>query len=86
MIKQIDMIYFNYIYKKEYDDINDLEWIVAKKIFGNPTGWMDGSSSNGIVINGGGAAVVGIGTRITNTNNIQMNNVEIHGIYNQVFL
>lgn len=83
MVNQMDMIYFNYINGEDYDD-NDKEWIAAQKIFENPTGWMDGGSSYGIVINGGGAAVVGIGTRITNTNNIILNNVEIFGIYNQV--
>jgi len=82
MVKQMDMIYFNYIDQVEYD-AHDEEWIAAQKVFANPTGWMDGGSSYGIVINGGGAAVVGIGTRITNTNHIQMNNVEVFGIYNQ---
>ena len=83
MVDQMDMIYFNYINEIEYEP-NDKEWIAAQKVFKNPTGWMDGGSSYGIVINGGGAAVVGIGTRITGTDNIIMNNVEVFGIYNQV--
>mmetsp|Transcript_61329 Transcript_61329/g.97647 ORF Transcript_61329/g.97647 Transcript_61329/m.97647 type:complete len:596 (+) Transcript_61329:1-1788(+) len=83
MVDQMDMIYFNYIDGKQYDDEHDEEWIAAKKVFKNPTGWMDGGSSYGVVINGGGAAVVGIGTRINGVSNVFMKNVEIHGIYNQ---
>ena len=83
MVNQMDMIYNNWINNKEYDD-NDKEWIAAKKIFKNPTGWMDGGSSYGLVINGKGAAVVGIGVRTTETRKIRINNVEIFGIYNQV--
>eukprot|EP00485_Elphidium_margaritaceum_P007624 CAMPEP_0202695936 /NCGR_PEP_ID=MMETSP1385-20130828/9363_1 /ASSEMBLY_ACC=CAM_ASM_000861 /TAXON_ID=933848 /ORGANISM="Elphidium margaritaceum" /LENGTH=1002 /DNA_ID=CAMNT_0049352021 /DNA_START=118 /DNA_END=3126 /DNA_ORIENTATION=+ len=82
MVQQMDMIYFNYIDEIEYDP-SDEEWIAAQKLFKNPTGWMDGGSSYGIVINGGGAAVVGIGTRITGTEHIQLSNVEVFGIYNQ---
>jgi len=82
MVDQMDMIYFNYIQNKQYDE-NDKEWIAAKKIYKNPTGWMDGGSSYGITINGRGAAVVGIGVRTDGVNNITMRNVEIFGIYNQ---
>ena len=86
IIDQMDMIYNNYINGIEYDDDDDVdeEWIAAKKLFYNPTGWMDGGSSYGIVFNGDGAAVVGMGQRIKDTSNIIMNNVEIYGIYNQV--
>ena len=86
MVDQMDMIYFNYINDKEYDDNNDLEWIAASKLFKNPTGWLDGASSYGIVINGGGAAVVAIGARHEGVNNVNINNVEIFGIYNQVYI
>ena len=82
MVQQMDMIYLNWIHNKEYDD-NDEEWIAAKKIFKNPTGWMDGGSSYGLVINGRGAAVVGIGVRVENTWNITINDIEIFGIYNK---
>eukprot|EP00485_Elphidium_margaritaceum_P018336 CAMPEP_0202729440 /NCGR_PEP_ID=MMETSP1385-20130828/186133_1 /ASSEMBLY_ACC=CAM_ASM_000861 /TAXON_ID=933848 /ORGANISM="Elphidium margaritaceum" /LENGTH=1043 /DNA_ID=CAMNT_0049395701 /DNA_START=32 /DNA_END=3164 /DNA_ORIENTATION=- len=82
MVQQMDMIYFNYIEGREYDEA-DGEWIAAQKVFKNPTGWMDGGSSYGVVINGGGAAVVGIGTRINGCNNIRVNNLEIFGVYNQ---
>jgi len=67
MVNQMDMIYNNYINQVEYDDVNDKEWIAAQKTFKNPTWWMDGCTSYGIVMNGGGAAVVGIGTRIFST-------------------
>ena len=83
MVSQMDMIYNNYIYGQQYDDYDE-EWIAAKKLYKNPTGWMDGGTSYGIAINGEGAAVVGIGTRTTNTYNIIMSNVEVFGIYNQV--
>merc|ERR1711933_14795 len=78
----MDMIYHHWINDKQYDE-DDEEWIAAQKIFKNPTGWMDGGSSYGIVINGRGAAVVGIGVRTEMVNNIYMNNVEVFGIYNQ---
>ena len=83
LITQMDMIYNNYINNIQYDDQDD-EWIAAKKLFYNPTGWMDGGSSYGIVFNGDGAAVVGMGSRISDTSDIKMNNVEIYGIYNKV--
>eukprot|EP01083_Nonionella_stella_P034160 93526_1 len=82
MVNQMDMIYNEYIFGTKYDE-NDAEWRAAKRIFANPSGWMDGGSSYGVVINGGGAAVVGIGTRVRGTNDISMNNVEIFGVYNQ---
>eukprot|EP00486_Rosalina_sp_Unknown_P013765 CAMPEP_0201591984 /NCGR_PEP_ID=MMETSP0190_2-20130828/190002_1 /ASSEMBLY_ACC=CAM_ASM_000263 /TAXON_ID=37353 /ORGANISM="Rosalina sp." /LENGTH=1019 /DNA_ID=CAMNT_0048050547 /DNA_START=33 /DNA_END=3093 /DNA_ORIENTATION=- len=83
MVNQMDMIYNNYINGQEYDE-DDKEWAAAKKLYKNPTGWMDGGTSYGISINGEGAAVVGIGTRTANTNNIVMSNVEVFGIYNQM--
>ena len=82
MINQMDMIYHHVINKKEYNE-DDEEWIAAKKLFLNPSGWMDGGSSYGLVINGVGAAVVGIGARTDRTDNININNVEIFGIYNK---
>ena len=83
LINQMDMIYNHFINNVEYD-IHDPEWIAASKLFVNPTGWMDGGSSYGMIFNGLGAAVVGIGARTTETENITVNNVEIFGIYNQV--
>ena len=81
MINQMDMVYQYVINKREYNEDNE-EWIAAKELFINPTGWMDGGSSYGLVINGVGAAVVAIGARIDRTDNININNVEIFGIYN----
>eukprot|EP01084_Bolivina_argentea_P173385 300297_1 len=82
MIAQLDMMYHHWIDGAQYDE-EDEEWIAAQKLFSNPTGWMDGGTSYGISLNGYGAAVVGIGTRTANTNNIVLNNVKIFGIYNQ---
>jgi len=82
LIRQMDMIYFNWVQGTEYD-VDDAEWIAAQKLFKNEAGWMDGGSSYGLVINGAGAAVVGIGARTTRTQNITLNGVEIFGIYNQ---
>lgn len=45
---------------------------------------MDGGSSYGVVFNGDGAAVVGIGSRVTDTANVNISNLEIFGVYNQV--
>merc|ERR1719229_654311 len=78
----MDMIYHDWINNKKYDE-DDEEWIAAQKIYKNPTGWMDGGSSYGIVINGRGAAVVGIGVRVEEVSNVSMKNVEVFGIYNQ---
>ena len=85
MVDQMDMIYHHVINGREYAD-DDEEWIAAQKIYKNPTGWMDGGSSYGVVINGRGAAVVGIGVRVEEVSNITMRNVEVFGIYNQVCL
>merc|ERR1719491_1976363 len=82
MVAQMDMVYFHVIEGREYDE-EDTEWQSARKLFLNPTGWMDGGSSYGVVFNGGGAAVVGIGTRIAGVSNILVYDVEIFGIYNQ---
>ena len=81
MIFQMDMMYHHFINGKEYEGE---EWEAAKKLFFNPSGWMDGGSSYGMVFNGDGAAVIGIGCRIDGTSNISINNVEIYGIYTQV--
>lgn len=83
LISQMDMMYFYFIDNVQYDD-NDEEWIAAKKLLYNPTGWMDGGSSYGLVIGGYGAQVVGIGARIDETSDVIIENVEIFGIYNQV--
>ncbi len=82
LINQMDMIYFHFINELEYDDENNIEWKEAKKLFSNPTGWMDGGSSYGLIFGGSGAQVVGIGSRTTSTSNVSITNVEIFGIYN----
>ena len=82
LINQMDMIYFHFNDDIEYDE-DDEEWIAAKKLFLNPTGWMDGGSSYGIVLGGNGAQVVGIGARTLKTSDISVTNVEIYGIGNQ---
>ena len=46
---------------------------------------MDGGSSYGLLIGGDGAQVVGIGARHSGTSDITISNVEIYGIYNQVW-
>ncbi len=84
LINQMDMIYFHFINGIQYDSENNIEWIEAKKLFYNPTGWMDGGSSYGILFGGTGAQVVGIGARTDSTSNITISNVEIFGIYNSV--
>ncbi len=53
----MDMIYNHFIKGYEYNDIDDPLWISAKQLFYNPSGWMDGGSSYGLVFNGDGAAV-----------------------------
>ena len=83
LINQMDMIYNNINNGIKYDE-DDKEWIAAKKIFFNPSGWMDGGSSYGLLIGGDGAQVIGIGSRHYNTANVKISNVEIYGIYNQV--
>ena len=66
LVLQMDMIYHHFINGIEYDD-DDIEWQAAKTLFYNPTGWMDGGSSYGLVFNGDGAAVIGIGCRTDGT-------------------
>ena len=83
LINQMDMIYFNAINDIEYDQ-DDEEWIAAKKLFSNPSGWMDGGSSYGVVIGGNGAQVVGIGSRSLGTRDVTLNNLEIYGIGNKL--
>ena len=53
LISQMDMMYFHFIDGVAFDD-EDEEWIAAKKLLYNPTGWMDGGSSYGLVIGGYG--------------------------------
>eukprot|EP00486_Rosalina_sp_Unknown_P001205 CAMPEP_0201565262 /NCGR_PEP_ID=MMETSP0190_2-20130828/4248_1 /ASSEMBLY_ACC=CAM_ASM_000263 /TAXON_ID=37353 /ORGANISM="Rosalina sp." /LENGTH=712 /DNA_ID=CAMNT_0047982553 /DNA_START=729 /DNA_END=2869 /DNA_ORIENTATION=- len=83
LINQMDMVY-NYVNNDIVYDEDDIEWIAAQKIFYNPSGWMDGGSSYGLLIGGDGAQVVGIGARHSGTSDVTISNVEIYGIYNQV--
>ena len=85
LINQMDMIY-NYINNDIQYDEDDEEWIASQRLFLNPTGWMDGGSSYGLLIGGDGAQVVGIGARHSGTADVTISNVEIYGIYNQVKL
>jgi len=82
MVTEMDMIYHHFINEVQYD-ADDETWLSAQKLFLNPTGWMDGGSSYGMVFNGDGAAVVGIGCRTDLTSDITLENVEIYGIYVQ---
>eukprot|EP00484_Ammonia_sp_Unknown_P020063 CAMPEP_0197030868 /NCGR_PEP_ID=MMETSP1384-20130603/10007_1 /TAXON_ID=29189 /ORGANISM="Ammonia sp." /LENGTH=1847 /DNA_ID=CAMNT_0042460297 /DNA_START=328 /DNA_END=5871 /DNA_ORIENTATION=- len=82
MVTEMDMIYNHFVNGVQYDE-DDESWQSAKRIFYNPTGWMDGGSSYGLVFNGDGAAVIGIGCRTDGTSDITVNNVEIYGIYTQ---
>eukprot|EP00486_Rosalina_sp_Unknown_P011600 CAMPEP_0201592860 /NCGR_PEP_ID=MMETSP0190_2-20130828/190632_1 /ASSEMBLY_ACC=CAM_ASM_000263 /TAXON_ID=37353 /ORGANISM="Rosalina sp." /LENGTH=876 /DNA_ID=CAMNT_0048051805 /DNA_START=469 /DNA_END=3099 /DNA_ORIENTATION=- len=82
LVTQMDMIYNHVINGVEYDD-DEEEWAETKALFYNPTGWMDGGSSYGLVFSGDGAAVIGIGCRTSGTSDITVNNVEIYGIYTQ---
>eukprot|EP01083_Nonionella_stella_P140854 432852_1 len=79
LIEQMDMVYYHVMQGIEFDD-SDAQWRTAKHTFLNPTGWMDGGSSYGILLNGYGTAVVNIGRRTTGTFNIAIKNVEIFGI------
>ena len=83
LVNQMDMIYHHINNGIEYDE-DDPEWIATKKLFYNPSGWMDGGSSYGLLIGGNGAQVIGIGCRHSDTFNVKISNVEIYGIYNQV--
>lgn len=80
MVNEMDMIYNHFVHGTEYDE-DDEQWISAKNLFYNPTGWMDGGSSYGLVFSGDGAAVIGIGCRTDGTANITVRDVEIYGIY-----
>ena len=60
LVNQMDMVYYNIMQGIQFDE-NDEEWQEAQRIFINPTGWMDGGSSYGILLNGYGTAVVNIG-------------------------
>eukprot|EP01083_Nonionella_stella_P087970 244933_1 len=83
LILQMDMMYFDVINGAEYDEMDD-EWIAAKKLLYNPSGWLDGGSSYGILFGGSGAQVVGIGARHDDSSDVNISNVEIYGIYNAV--
>ena len=73
------MVYFHVLHGVEFDE-EDPQWIAAKQTFINPTGWLDGGSSYGILLSGRGTAVVNIGRRKMETMNIQMVNVTIHDL------
>eukprot|EP00486_Rosalina_sp_Unknown_P011624 CAMPEP_0201591958 /NCGR_PEP_ID=MMETSP0190_2-20130828/189984_1 /ASSEMBLY_ACC=CAM_ASM_000263 /TAXON_ID=37353 /ORGANISM="Rosalina sp." /LENGTH=966 /DNA_ID=CAMNT_0048050509 /DNA_START=186 /DNA_END=3086 /DNA_ORIENTATION=- len=79
LIEQMDMVYYHITQGIEFDD-DDPQWIAAKKTFLNPTGWLDGGSAYGILLNGEGTAVVNIGRRTTETFDITVKNVEIHDL------
>jgi len=79
LVEQLDMVYYHVMDGIEFDE-DDEQWIAAKKTYLNPTGWLDGASSYGILLNGHGTAVVNIGRRVTNTEQITIKNVEIHNI------
>jgi len=79
LVEQLDMVYYHIMNGIEFDD-DDEQWMAAKKTFINPTGWLDGGSAYGILLNGYGTAVVNIGRRVTNTEHITIKNVEIHNI------
>ena len=68
MVDQMDMIYNYFIHDTVYTGD---EWNAAKKLFFNPSGWMDGGSGYGMVFNGDGAAVIGIGCWTDQTWDIQ---------------
>ena len=74
MVDQMDMIYNYFIHDTVYTGD---EWNAAKKLFFNPSGWMDGGSGYGMVFNGDGAAVIGIGCWTDQTWDITVENVEI---------
>jgi len=86
LVTQMDLIYFHVIDGVQYDEQaeQEEEWTAAKKLLLNPTGWMDGGSSYGMLFGGAGAQVVGIGARHDDTADITISNVEIFGIYNAV--
>ena len=83
LVEQMDMVYYHIMQGIEFPD-DDPQWIAARETFLNPTGWMDGGSSYGLLIGGNGAQVIGIGCRHSDTFNVKISNVEIYGIYNQV--
>ena len=80
LVNQMDMVYNHILNSQIYDD-DDSEWLAAKNLFINPSGAIDGGSSYGIVFNGQGIANNAIGTSVDGTSDIQLNNVEIQGIY-----
>ncbi len=78
LISQMDMVY-DYVINNNYDDEND-EWISAKELFINSEGYLDGSSSYGLVFNGEGISSGAIGEYTSNTYDITITNVEIKGL------
>ncbi len=78
LISQMDMVY-DYIINNNYDDTNN-EWILAKELFINLDGYLDGSSSYGLVFNGEGISSSAIGEYNDNTYDITLTNVEVKGI------
>eukprot|EP00486_Rosalina_sp_Unknown_P015966 CAMPEP_0201593420 /NCGR_PEP_ID=MMETSP0190_2-20130828/191025_1 /ASSEMBLY_ACC=CAM_ASM_000263 /TAXON_ID=37353 /ORGANISM="Rosalina sp." /LENGTH=1007 /DNA_ID=CAMNT_0048052595 /DNA_START=113 /DNA_END=3138 /DNA_ORIENTATION=- len=83
LIDQMDMMYFHKVHGHIYDE-DDPEWIATKKLFYNPSGWMDGGTSYGVALGGQGAQVVGIGDRPTKTTEITIQNLEIFGVGNKL--
>ena len=81
-VEQMDLIYY-YIINGTRPDDDDTQWQNAKNLFLNPTGYSDGGSAYGIILNGLGTGVVSFGRRQTHTSNITVKNVEIYGIHNQ---
>jgi len=79
LVEQLDMVYYHVIDGVTFD-ADDAQWQAAKQTFLNPTGWMDGGSSYGVLLNGYGTAVVNIGRRTTDTFEITLRNVEIHDL------
>ena len=79
LVEQMDMVYYHIMQGIEFPD-DDPQWIAARETFLNPTGWMDGGSSYGLLFNGYGTAVVNIGRRTTDTFGITVKNTKIHNI------
>merc|ERR1719361_2166567 len=57
LVEQLDMVYFHVLQDIQFD-ASDPQWIAAQRTFLNPSGWLDGGSSYGILLNGRGTGVV----------------------------
>ena len=80
LAEQKDMLFFHVVDGVEFADVDDTQWLAAKRTFVNPTGWLDGGSACGILLNGDGTAVVNIGRRVTQTQDIEIRDVHIHDL------